>query len=293
MNKKKRELQQNELADALGQRIEKLKPHMPRILMIGGTILLAVVAVAWWISSRQMLQETRWREYFFSANQANFFGDVRGLEKVAEMFPDTQPGQLALLSAADVNYNVGASGIIRNRQQFRDKLKSAAEQYEQVVESSANVDPFIKRRASYALAYTYEALGRFDDAADLYRQLAEQAPDAPIAELANKGLKRVTGSGASSIYVAFNQWEPADIAPGSDPLLPQQPNISFPTEAEINAVEPELEIGSPLETGQPKDKSDGGTVDKETDASETDESKTDKLDSKSDDDAKSSDDSGR
>ncbi len=236
MNKKKRELEQNELADVLGQRLEQIKPHLPRIGMIIGALALGVIAVAYWFNSRQSLEEIRWREYFFSNNQATYIGDPRGLDKVAEMFPNSQAGQLALLGSADFNYVMGATSLVRDQEEFQNRLESAAAQYEQIIASTARVDPMIKRRATYALAYTYEALGRFPQSEKYYRQIVDEAPDSPIAQLAEKGLQRVTDQSLTSIYTAFQDWKPAETAPGDDPLLPKAPNISFPTDEELTGL---------------------------------------------------------
>ena len=46
MNKRKHELEQNELVDVFGINLDKLKKNLPRICLVGGGILFCVVAIA-------------------------------------------------------------------------------------------------------------------------------------------------------------------------------------------------------------------------------------------------------
>ena len=50
MNQKKRELEQNELADALGSKLDDLKPHLPKIAMFSAIGVLGIIAVAFFFN---------------------------------------------------------------------------------------------------------------------------------------------------------------------------------------------------------------------------------------------------
>ena len=79
MNKKKRELEQNELADALGTKIEELAPILPKIGMYCGVFILLIIAVAFWINTKQNAKAEQWREYFVSSR----INDPRAMQTVA------------------------------------------------------------------------------------------------------------------------------------------------------------------------------------------------------------------
>ena len=237
MNKKKRELEKNELADVMTTQMEKLKPHMTKIVLIGCALIVAILGVAFLINTNRQIAESQWQDYFTSAR----FADPRAMDIVAEQYPNTTPGQFALIYSADATAMDASNSLVNNRQTYTDKLKNAAEKYEQIVESANDVEPFARLRATYALAYTYESLGRFQRAEKMYQQIIDEAADTPEAKLAEEGLARVTDESLTSIYAAFEAWEPPpSTAPGERSGLPPRPDISFGDEA---AAESETSIG--------------------------------------------------
>jgi tetratricopeptide (TPR) repeat protein len=255
MNKKKRELEQNELADALSTRLDRLRPHIPKIAMFSAVAILAIIAIAFYLNTRRAVSESQWREFFVSSR----FADSRGMKTVAEIFPDTTVGNLALINAADSDYANGSVNIVRNRENYKNQVKQAVENYELVLQS-ANVDEFARLRATFALGYTYESLGRFDDARPLYEELLDQYPDTPEGELARKALERISDDRVRAIYAAFQQWAPPEeTAPGdfqTGSSLPARPDISMPREME---QAPGFDPGAAADTGGDND--DPGNAD--------------------------------
>lgn len=261
MNQKKRELQQNELADALGTKLEKLKPHIPKIAMFSAVGILAIIAIAFWLNTRKTINESQWREYFVSSR----FADARGWDTVAEIFPGTTVGNLALVNAGDSDFTTGSRQIVSNRAEYSAKLRKAAEDYEAVVQSS-KARKFEKLRATLALGYTYEALGRFDEAREMYEAVSSEHADTPEGELASKCLDRINDPELVAIYAAFKDWVPApdEAAPGSlgtDPMLPLRPDISMPKEmpqAPDFDPTPETPTGEPNPAEGAEQPDDGG-----------------------------------
>ena len=137
MNKKKRELEQNELADALGSKLDEIRPYIPKIAIFSAVGVLAVVAIAFYFSTRKSVHESQWREYFVSSRLA----DSRGMKTVAEIFPNTTVGNLALINAADTDYANGSVNIVKNREDYESQLRQAIENYELALQSSS-VDRF-------------------------------------------------------------------------------------------------------------------------------------------------------
>ena len=269
MNKKKRELEQNELADALGSKIEEIKPHIPKIAMFTGVAILAIIAVAFWLNVRKGVKEDQWREYFVSSR----FSDSRGMKTVAEIFPDTTVGTLALINAADSDYANGSVNIVRNRENYNSQLKQAIENYELALQSK-KVDKFARARATYALGYSYEAIGRFDDARKMYEEVVEQLPETPESELANKALSRVNDARLTAIYTAFKEWAPpAETAPDAGSMLPSRPDISMPSEVDPESGSSDVGSETPAddESSDEAESTEADNVDGDTGADSDEE----------------------
>ena len=226
MSQKKHELLQNELVDAIESNYDKIKPYMSRIVLVSTAVVLGVLAIVLWNYTRRANTESQWADFLYSTQLA----EIRGMEDVAKIFPDTAAGQYALIRVADYDYNRGAENIVSNRDDFTDKVKKAIERYESLA-SRSKVDPFLKRRAVFGLGHSYESLGEFEKARQSYQQLIDSAPGDPITLLARKGIKRLDADGVVGIYEKFNKWQPSAAAPLTDPLIPKQPNISFPSAA--------------------------------------------------------------
>ncbi len=243
MNKKKRELEQNELADAIDSYYETIKPYMSQVVLITVAVVLGVVAIAFWVSTNRSINEGQWEEFLDSTR----FSDVRGMDEVAKIYPETPAGQFALIRAADYDYLRGAGNLVRDRDDYKDKVRKAIERYKKLTGDEFTVDPFLKRRATYALAHSYETLGEFDKAREYYQILVDSAPDASITILARNGLERLADPSLVAIFEQFKTWQPELTGPDSGPLLPDRPNISFPGEADAApATQPACHRMSPF-----------------------------------------------
>ena len=299
MNKKKQELEQNELVDSLETWLETIKPHLSKIAMFTIVGVLGIIAIAFWFNTRKAITESQWREYFVSSR----FPDARGMKTVAEMYPNTTVGNLALINSGDADAALGSRNIMLDKDDYGAKLRKAAEEYEKVLESSS-VSEFAKMRATYALGYSYESLGRFEDAQEMYQAVIDSYPDTAESELAAKSLTRINDPALTAIHAAFREWVPdsTDVAPGAqggfgtDSGLPPRPNISLPTAMEqapdFNAA-PE---GVPGESnsGDPEDAEmsgdDGEDGDKEVEEKEdAEQGKADENNQKSESEKESGD----
>jgi tetratricopeptide (TPR) repeat protein len=234
MSQKKRELEQNELADVLGTNLERIKPWMPRIILITSAIVLGILAVAVWNWSYRSANEGQWEEYLDSTR----FADIRAMDEVARIFPDTTAGQLALIRAADYDFTRGSLSMISDRDEFQDKVRKAIERYEKLVSGEHKVDTLLQRRAMYALGHCYETLGNFDKAREYYGRLVEEAPNEPVAKLAREGLDRLADPAIVAIYEQFRSWQPETTAPGGGPLLPPRPNLDVPAAPDASPPAP-------------------------------------------------------
>jgi len=272
MNKKKRELEQNELADALGTKIEELAPILPKIGMYCGVFILLIIAVAFWINTRQNAKAEQWREYFVSSR----INDPRAMQTVAEYFPNSTVGTLALINAGDADYASGSQNVIQNRENYINQVKQSIENYELALQN-ANADKFERARATYALGYSFEAIGRFDDAKKMYDEIVQQMPETPEGELAEKALKRVGNPKLTAIFAAYNNWvPPTESAPGeTGSILPVAPDITLPSPEEAPSEgNSGSESPQPTEDG-PSEPTETPTSGEEASESSNDEKKSD------------------
>jgi hypothetical protein len=226
MSQKKHQLAQNELANALAQRLETLRPHTGRILLGTGFVIAAILICVWWWNARKVATESQWQAYMVASDEMVVFGDNRLLQTIADEFPDSATGRLSLMTAADFELATGSAQLPTDRPQGRRKLESAKRKYEMVLAKANGVDTDLQRRATYGLAYACEALGELDEAQRHYQQLVDAAGDSSFGELAREGLKRVTAPSSREIFTALAAWEPPTTAPSSP--LPIRPDISFP-----------------------------------------------------------------
>lgn len=268
MNKKKRELEQNELADAIDSYYDKIKPYISQIILVTVALVLGVVAFAFWTATNRSINEGQWEEYLDSTR----FSDVRGMDEVASIYPDAPAGQFALMMAADNDHLRGVSNLVRDRDDYKDRLRKAIERYKKLTGDERQVDPFLKRRAIFALAHSYECLGEFDKAREMYQRLVDDAPDASITIMAREGLERLGDDSVVKIFAQFKQWQPELTGPDSGPLLPDRPDISFPSATNEEAPDDNPAGDQPTEESAAPDTpapDDNGAEDDETGNNET------------------------
>ncbi len=219
MNQKKRELEQNELAGALEEKLDALKPHAFLITVVTLSIIAAVILTAWLVYSKSQIAGSRWQQLFIADNT----GDARLLEQVASDNESTLAGSLGLLKAADYEARDAFFSSFENRTEMKAKLRTAKENYSKAYNSAATTYPLFKRRALFGLAYTSEALGDIEEAREHYQTLVDTAKDTPIYQQASLGLQRTSNPIYSGLNAAFAEWKPPSFAP----IGTERPDIEF------------------------------------------------------------------
>ncbi len=227
MNQKKRELEQNELASVLEEKLEALRPHAFLIGAIIVAVLGIIVLSVYLIASRRAIEGSRWQEFFLASSaQPQTLPDARLLENMANDNQGTVVAAIALIKAADVDMLNSLGRSTDNEDELLALLRRAKKNYGSVVDSDTQLHPFWKRRALHGLAYACETLGELDEAKQHYQRLVDEAKDTPIFSLAKSGLKRVSNPSAIAVVAAFEHWKPASEAPGPTGL-PERPRIDF------------------------------------------------------------------
>jgi tetratricopeptide (TPR) repeat protein len=203
-----------------------LVPHASLIGLTLAALLLLFIALAWMYQTRVEMEEGQWITLTRRSGLFEVAGTTNILKEIAEEHPDSKAGLWALQFAGDRDLYNGLSKLASDRTEAIKEIEKAREAFRKIEEAPASLkSPELQRRSTYSLAYTYESLGQMDKAAELYRRLAEEAPESAFGKMAARGLARSRNPEFAAIYDFFKNWEDPT-APG--PLSNDLPNIDFP-----------------------------------------------------------------
>jgi predicted negative regulator of RcsB-dependent stress response len=133
-------------------------------------ILLALLVVVGGLSYYYYLQQQR--EQLEASARAAFLEakTPEDMAKVAEQFPHSDQGALALMNAASASFG-------------KQDYASAIKYYQQLIQI-ATLDPELRDSAQVGLASAFEANGKPDDAIKAYLEVAREADKSPYAPFA-------------------------------------------------------------------------------------------------------------
>jgi tetratricopeptide (TPR) repeat protein len=230
---RRHELQTNELADWLGERVERLKPHVVTITLGAALVLGLLLGGIWYFGSEDQASAQTWGSYFGAFNQRE---PGKALEKLAADKPRAAAALWALQSLGDMNLAQGAALLFSNRAEAQTLLQKAEANYKQIIASPAS-DASLKARAQLGLGKVYESLCKPDEASKYYEQVAESNKDSTIGKVAAVAAARMKDERDTSLLAWFAQQTPKKPAPlpgfgSSGPKLPndlpERPDISLP-----------------------------------------------------------------
>ncbi|HUY35998.1 MAG TPA: hypothetical protein VMV69_24885 [Pirellulales bacterium] len=176
---RRHELATNELADWLGDTIERVKPYSTAITgtVLAGVVLLAAYAV--WSRHSTAKVEESWGRYFAALDESGE-GNTDALKNVADEFATTPAGHWSRLSLADAMLGKGVQQLFDDRDAAEESLKEAVAAYSSVIDH-APPDSLLAERATFGLAETYESLGQVDDARKRYQSVQDHWPRGAFA----------------------------------------------------------------------------------------------------------------
>jgi len=209
---RRHELATNELADWLGDAIERIKPYSTAIT---GTVLACVVLVAAYaVWSRQSTAKVveSWGRYFAALDEGNE-GGADSLKNVADEFATTPAGQWSRLSLADSMLGKGVQELFDDRDAAEESLKEAVAGYTSVIEH-APPDSLLAERATFGLAETYESLAQLDDARKLYQTVQDRWPQGAFAGQAAGRIADLDRDSTRGFYDWFATQHPKPKATG-------------------------------------------------------------------------------
>ncbi len=202
--KRRHELQTNALADWIGSRFEMVKPYWKTIAAVAVIIfvlgfisllrtgtLTGLYLSSFWGSSDK---STGWLELYTTlTGQADTEQRRDTLERLAEEHEGQPVGNWARLWLADQEVESGLQSFYLDRENALTSLRSARDEYKQVVQES-DKQPMLKQRALFGLGRVYESLGELEEARQAYGELAELAGDTAFGKAARNRLDLLVDS---------------------------------------------------------------------------------------------------
>ena len=250
---RRHELQTNELASLLTQGLERYRSQLPTIGLVAVVVLLAVVAIGFWTSTRGNSTANAWQEYYQAANASD-------LKALAEKYPDTEVYLWARLDLADAYCFEGKHKLDTDRENGVARLREAVQIYAGVT-NSPRARPEMVRRSALAEAKCLELLGERDKAIETYKKVADKyaVTHPAMAKEAASRASDLEQPDAADFYKWLSEYKPPTIKA----VLP--PDIEFPP-AEGGKDTPSGPDDKPKE---PSDEAAGPKDEKPSDAKES------------------------
>jgi len=242
---RRHELQENELAGWLAEKVQTVRPHLKTIGAIIALLAVAYFCFSVYASRTVATKEAAWAAYFDAVG--NLPRIAADFEEVAETYPGSDAAGWALQTAGDLYLYEGIRALYTDRSTADSELENARKAYEGVLNTFS--DEMLLQRASLGLGKCLESEGKIDDAKSRYQTLADKWPDSQIAVIAKSRLDALEQSETQVWYQWFAEQEPAP-NPLSDPsMLQGLPNL--PDEADLQMPEPGQLLGPSGDTINP------------------------------------------
>lgn len=250
---RRHELQKNDLADMVGTEIDHVKPYLKTIL----GVIVALLAVGFTIMFLSQQQATKnavaWGELYEVLGSPS----TQDLEKFSEDHNRTQPGEWALLVAANSKLQEGVRQMFENRQDAEESLSQAKKLFQKVLDSAPS-QVMIRQRAQLGLAKTFESLNEPEAAIPHYEQLVQSAPDTPFGKAAAERLASLKRLNSEHWYAWFAEQKPA---PALDPRSTNPLNINdLPGQDNLRTPGGDLSLPNLLEQGLKDLEKKGGDI---------------------------------
>jgi len=241
---KRHELQKNELADWLGERVEA---HSDKFWpVVGGVVVAfaAAIGIAWYMGTQDAKTASAWNAYFQAYGERDREDQ---LKKVAETEPNTVAAMWAQQGVADLALAKAANLMFTDRPEATKQIEVAEAHYNEVLKNAR--DPHLIARAQYGMARLQETKCQPKEAARYYEMVAKNDKEKTLSEAAARDVKRMN----DPQIVAFLEWfatqTPKRPAPTGHGGMPGLPPLSAPTDL---PERPDLSLPGPLNLDLPK-----------------------------------------
>lgn len=240
---RRHELQHNQLADWLGEKIEEVTPYS-RAIVAGLIAILALVAVTViWNRRSQAQEEAAWSEYFAAlarTREPGFGRDgrmravredlIEDLRTVASKYSNRAAGSWARLTLGNVQLDSGIENLFKDRETSKEEMEEAIKNFDAAFNASG--DPAVREQATLGLARTYEAEGKVDEARKTYEKIVKNWPHGIYIDEAKQRVKDLSEKSTEQFYAWFEQQERKPDIPNQlgDPKMPfGHPPINSPS----------------------------------------------------------------
>ncbi|HPP53336.1 MAG TPA: tetratricopeptide repeat protein, partial [Thermoguttaceae bacterium] len=167
--------------------------------------------------------EAAWQEVLM--NMAVAREKPSELEKTAENFTGSEPGQWAALLAAEAYLANGCDALFQNKAEAREYLNRSRELFQRVLDESRN--EMLRERATFGLARADEAAGDLEKAIESwsspsaksgqadrgYQGVLNLWPKGAYAEAAKARLEDLKRYSTKKFYDDFVRWTPRPLPP--------------------------------------------------------------------------------
>jgi len=247
MNSEKRhELQQNVLANYLGDVLKKIEPHTKSIAVVIVAIVGSAVAYGLFLNSKTEAKSDATLELLQNASS----GDAEALAGVGDRYANTVAGTMARLYEADTNLGAGITALFSDRDEAESRIEDAIKAYKTVILSAKG--SLLTSRANFGLARAYESLGQTKEAIAAYEATASLTESEAVAEAAKQRIALLQKAETQEFLTWFakQDFKPADpTTPPNFPdgqRLPDLPDLDLPSIAPMD-VPDELKTTSDAE----------------------------------------------
>lgn len=217
------ELEQNDLATWLSDKIEQTKPFLPAIAVGLVIFVAAVIGYKSWKASAREAKADRWRSFAVAVEGAQ--PDLNLLKQAAEANPDTNVGEWSEVTWADGRLYQATLQYFRNRDAANTALDEAVEVYERMITATEQA---VAERAKFQLARAYELQGKLDEARDQYKRVT-----GAFAEVAQQRAEQLDSKAVKESYAwitATKSAPPTDDVPDLIPGDLTPDDITIPDE---------------------------------------------------------------
>lgn len=237
MSKSRKDLKSNDLA-AITDQFEKIKPHLPKII-IGVVLIVAIVfGINYLVAQRSATREAKAASLILYAVANSSAGSSAVLDKQVEEYPDDITAGWALLMKADQELVQGINRLFEDKEAGRDSVNNSIRDFEQAFKKS-DQDEALKIRSLFGWARALETNGKFEEATSKYREVLEFG-DSPFSKLAEKAIARVSNPDNQEFFVLYSEKsnnvfesETGESAPMTDSGLPSRPDFTYPGEEPV------------------------------------------------------------
>lgn len=170
------ELEQNDLATWLTDKVEAIKPQLPLIGVGLVALVAAIIGMNSWKASAEAAKADRWRD--FSVAVEGVQPNLSLLKEAAEANPGTTVEEWSEVTWADGRLFQASRQYFSNRDAANTAIDEAIEVYQRMVTAK---DRKVAERAKYQLARAYELQGKLDEAKEQYGKVTGAFAEVAVA----------------------------------------------------------------------------------------------------------------